>query len=86
MAHMKGIEPMEAGWLTRLVYWLVRRRFGKLTGKNRLIEPVKVAAHHPRLLRAMGQMEAGLERARSVPAELKLLASLQAAMLIGCPF
>jgi hypothetical protein len=83
---MKGIEPAEAGWFTRLVYWFVRRKFGQLTGKSRLIEPVQVAAHHPRLLRAMGQMEAGLEAARSVPAELKLLASLQAAMLIGCPF
>src|SRR5258708_770150 len=86
MAHLKGVEPVEAGWFTRLVYWFVRRKFGKLTGKNRLIEPVKVAAHHPRLLRAIGQMEGGLEGARSVPAELKLLASLQAARLIGCPF
>ncbi len=86
MARMKGVEPAEAGWFTRLVYWFVRRRFGSLTGKNRLIEPVKIAAYHPRLLRAMGQMEGGLEAARSVPAELKLLASLQAAMLIGCPF
>ena len=86
MAHMKGIEPAEAGWFTRLVYWFVRRKFGKLTGKNPLIEPVKVAVHHPRLLRAMGQMEGGLEAAGSVPTELKLLASLQAARLIGCPF
>ena len=37
MAHMKGVEPAEAGWFTRLVYWFVRRKFGKLTGKNRLI-------------------------------------------------
>ena len=86
MPHMKGVEPGEAGWFIRLVYWLVRRKFGKLTGKNRLIEPVKVAAHHPRLLRAMGQMEGGLEAARSLPVKLKLLASLQSAMLIGCPF
>jgi len=86
MPHMKGIEPTQAGLFTRLIYWFVRRKFGKLTGKNRLIEPVKVAAHHPRLLRAMGQMESGLEAAGSVPAELKLLASLKAAMLIGCPF
>ena len=86
MAHMKGVEPAEAGWLTRLVYWFVRRKFGKLTGKNRLIEPVKVAAHHPRLLKALARMEGGLEAARSVPTELKLLASLQAALLIGCPF
>ena len=86
MAYMKGVEPAEAGWFTRLVYWFVRRKFGKLTGKDRLVEPVKVAAHHPRLLRAMGQMEAGLQAARSVPAGLKRLVSLQAAMLIGCPF
>lgn len=86
MAHMKGVEPADAGWFTRLVYWFVRQKFGKLTGKNRLIEPVKVAAHHPRLLRAIGQMEGGLEAARSVPAPLKRLVSLHAAMLIGCPF
>ena len=86
MAHMKGVEPAEAGWFTRLVYWFVRRKFGKLTGKNRLIEPVKIAAHHPRLLRAIGQMESGLEAARSLPMKLKLLVSLQAARMIGCPF
>jgi len=86
MAFMKGLEPAEAGWMTRLVYWFVRRKFSKLTGKDRLIEPVKIAAHHPRLLRAMGQMESGQEAAHSVPLELKLLAGLQAAMLIGCPF
>jgi hypothetical protein len=86
MAHMQGVEPAEAGWLTRLVYWCVRRKFRTLTGKNRLITPVKVAAHHPRLLRAIGRMEGGLEAARSVPAELKRLATLEAALLIGCPF
>jgi len=86
MAYMTGVEPAQAGWFVRLVYWLVRRQFGKLTGKDRLVEPVKVAAHHPRLLRAMGQMEGGLGAARSVPADLKRLASLRAAMLVGCPF
>jgi hypothetical protein len=86
MAYMNGVEPAEAGWFTRLVYWFVRRKFAKLTGKDCLIEPVKIAAHHPRLLRAIGQAEGGLEAARSVPTELKRLASLHAAMLIGCPF
>jgi 4-carboxymuconolactone decarboxylase len=83
---MKGIEPAEAGWFTRLIYWFVRRKMGQLTGKNRLVEPVKVAAHHPRLLKALGQMESGQAAARSVPARLKMLASLQTSLLIGCPF
>jgi 4-carboxymuconolactone decarboxylase len=69
-----------------MVYWFIRRKFVKLTGKDRLIEPIKVAAHHPRLMRAIGQMEGGLDAAHSVPTELKLLASLRAATLIGCPF
>jgi len=86
MARLQGVEPTQAGWFLRLVYWLVRRKFAKLTGKDRLVEPVKIAAHHPRLLRAIGAMEAGLEAARTVRTELKRLASLRAAMQIGCPF
>ena len=86
MARMKGVEPHEAGWFTRLVYWLVKREVNKLTGKARLLEPIKITAHHPRLLRELGQMEGGQAAARSVPASLKSLASLQAATLVGCPF
>ncbi len=86
MAYMKGVEPAEAGWWTRLVYWFVRRNIGKVTGKGRLVEPVKILAHHPRLLRAAGQMEGGVEAAHSAPAPLKRLATLKASMLIGCPF
>jgi hypothetical protein len=86
MSYMQGIKPTEAGWFTRLVYWLMRRKLRKLTGKARLIEPITVAAHHPRLFRAIGQMEGGLAAAQTVPDELKLLASLRVATLIGCPF
>jgi 4-carboxymuconolactone decarboxylase len=86
MARIKGIEPQEAGWATRLIYWLVRRKIGKIAGQERVVEPVKIAAHHPRLLRAMGQMEMGQEAARTVPSELKTLASIKAATLVGCPY
>jgi hypothetical protein len=65
---------------------MVRRKMQKLTGHDRLIEPIKVTAHHPRLLKAMGQMEMGQEAAKSVPDRLKSLASIKAATLIGCPF
>lgn len=86
MARIQGLEPSEAGWLTRLTYWLVRRKIGKITDRKVLVEPVKITAHHPRLLRAMGQMEMGQEAARSMPASLKSLAGIKAATMIGCPF
>ena len=84
--RMKGVEPGEAGWFIRLVYWLVKREMRKLTGQARLVEPIKITAHHPRLLRALGQMEGGQAAAKSVPASLKALASIKAATLVGCPF
>ena len=86
MARMNGLEPQQAGWYTRLVYWLVRRGVGKLTGSSRLVEPVKITAHHPRLLKAYGQMEMGQGAATSVLASVKALASIKVATLVGCPF
>jgi len=65
---------------------VVQRKVGKLTGHSRLIEPIKIMAHHPRLLKALGRMEMGQEAARSVPARLKSLASIKTATLIGCPY
>jgi hypothetical protein len=86
MARIKGVEPHEANWFVRLLYWAVRRKMGKLVGEKRLIEPIQITAHHPRLLWAYGQMEMGQEAARSVPAALKDLASLRVSTLVGCPF
>jgi hypothetical protein len=59
---------------------MVKRRFG------RVIQPIRITAHHPRLLKAMGQMEMGQEAARTVDAALKALVDIKTAMLIGCPF
>jgi hypothetical protein len=86
MARMDGLASHRAGWYTRLVYWFVRRSVGKITGSSRLVEPVTITAHHPRLLKAFGQMEMGQAAATSVPDSLKALASIRAATLIGCPF
>ena len=80
MARIAGVEPERAGLFVRFVYWMVRRKLG------RVVLPIKVAAHHPRLLRSVGEMESGQMAARSVDAGLKSLASVKVAALIGCPF
>jgi hypothetical protein len=80
MARIKGVESRDAGWFTRFVYWMVKRKIG------RVIEPIRITAHHPRLLKAVGQMEMGQEAAHTVDAGLKALVSIKVATLIGCPF
>jgi hypothetical protein len=86
MARINGLEPREAGWVARCLYGMVRRKIGKITGSSRLVEPVKIMAHHPRLLVAYGQMEMGQESAHAVPVVLKSLAGMMAARMVGCPF
>ena len=86
MPRIDGIQPAKAGLFNRLVYWVAKRKIGKLTGRATVIEPVKMLAHHTRILLAYGQMESGMEKSRTVPERFKQLAMLRAAKLVECPF
>jgi 4-carboxymuconolactone decarboxylase len=80
MARIRGVEANQAGLVTRFLYWMTRRKLG------RVIMPFKVTAHQPRLLLAVGGMEMGQQALRSFDAKLKALAEIKAATLVGCPF
>jgi hypothetical protein len=80
MARIQGVESRQAGWFVRLLYFFTRRKLG------RVVLPIKINAHHPRLLWALAEMEQGQMAAKSVDAALKSLASVKVATLIGCPF
>jgi hypothetical protein len=80
MQRIAGIEPQQANLFTRFVYWMTKRQIG------RVIEPLKVTALQPRLLRASGQMEYAQRKMHSVDETLKALADIKVATLIGCPF
>ena len=80
MGRIEGLPAKNAGLVTRVFYWMTKRRLGKL------IEPITISAHHPRLLRAYGSMEMGQAAARSVDPSLKALIQVKVAMQIGCPF
>jgi hypothetical protein len=80
MARIAGIEAEQANPFTRFVYWMTKRKIG------RVITPVKITAHQTRLLRAMGEMEMGQLAMHSVDETLKALAGIKVAKMIGCPF
>lgn len=80
MARIRGVEANQAGFVTRFLYWITRRKVG------RVILPFKITAHHPRLLLSVGGMEMGQQALRTVDAKLKALAGIKTATLVGCPF
>jgi len=80
MPRIDGVDARRAGLFTRVVYFMTRRRLG------RVIEPIQIKAHHPRLLRAYVHMELGQQAADTLPGSLKALIDVRVAMLIGCPF
>ena len=84
MARIEGADPGKQGFFqgmfTRLIYWMTKRKVG------RVVMPVRIAAHHSKLLWGYGQMEQSLAGSRQVEEGLKNLAQLRVATLIGCPF
>ena len=84
MARIPGAKPSDQGWLsglfTRLVYSMTRRKLGKI------VAPVQITAHHPKILWGYGQMEQSLAGSRVAPSHRKHLAELRVATLVGCPF
>jgi hypothetical protein len=80
MARIPALESSQVNLFTRFIYWMTKRHIG------RVILPVKVSAHHPRILRGTGEMERAQLASHSIPETLKELASIKAAMLVGCPF
>src|SRR5258705_140480 len=66
--------------LTRIVYGMTKRKLGHL------VMPVRIAAHHSKILWGYGQMEQSLLGSQLVDAGLKDLAQLRVATLVGCPF
>lgn len=84
MARISGAPVNQGGPMTRLfrsiVYSMTRRRLG------RVIMPIQVTAHHPKIFWGYLQMERSQMGATLVDAKLKGLAELRVATLVGCGF
>ena len=51
-----------------------------------LLNPTKVLAHCPPILKAAAQLSASIEKSGRLPAELLPLIYLRVALINGCPF
>ena len=80
MSRGIGVPDREAGLRTRIIYWLVKRRLGRIP------LGVRIRARGPKLLELSGRMDVHIAKPESVPALLKELAQIKVAVMVGCPF
>ena len=81
LPHWEEVNP-----LLKLLFALIRFATAARTGKALLGAPMRAHAQHTGLFFGMAMMENAQDRASSVPAQWKSLASLRVATQIGCPF
>ncbi len=80
MERAAGLSGAEAGWITRVVYWAMRKRIGRVPKSKTL------AAHDLSTLLASTWMDAVGASAKTIPILLKELVQLKVAVMVGCPF
>ncbi len=80
MARLEGVSESSASLVTRFVYWMARRRLGKVP------QSLMVVSHHSWISRGYVGFELALDKSRLVDKRLKVLAEIKVATLIGCPY
>lgn len=80
MSRIQGVEAKDANWRTRILFWLIKRKLGRVSKIS------KIKAHWPKFLELTSRMDALVAAPGTVPDSLRELAQLKVAALVGCPF
>ena len=79
MARVEALTDGKAGFVSRVLFWIARRRLGRVS------EMWRVCAHVPGIHLGRGIFELLLERSALVDRRLRWLGVIKTAMLVGCP-
>jgi AhpD family alkylhydroperoxidase len=87
-AAVTRLSGRGAGLLSRVLLRAARRATAKMTGRSpeRMVEPLELYAHAPRLLLGYGLFEQATAALQRVPKQLKALAELKAAAMTTCEY
>jgi AhpD family alkylhydroperoxidase len=84
MPRIEGVPADKANPLVRIIYRMVRRELGRMTGKRELTPDIPVRAHRTSLLVGYGLFESTVARKPRVDAHLRGLVQLKSAVMQGC--
>jgi hypothetical protein len=80
MTRATGVSDREAGFRTHFIYWRIKRRLGRVSLGAR------IRARDPILLELAAKMDIHTAASLTTPANLKELAQIKVAVMVGCPF
>jgi AhpD family alkylhydroperoxidase len=88
MARITGVTGRQAGLRVQLAYFFTRRMLRQLAGRavQDGIEPLRVYAHVPGLLKGIGSLEQATARLHRLDKRTRALAELRAATLTQCEY
>ncbi len=88
MARIRAVSASEGGLRVKLAYFFTRRGLARLTGRapERMLEPLQMYAHLPRLLAAYGKLEQATAKLHRLDQRISDLAELKAATLTSCEY
>jgi hypothetical protein len=78
--RIKGIDPDNPPESVKQIFDRSRERY------RRVISPNLLMAHRPEILLAASGLGRAIDDSNTVEPRFKILASLRAAQMIGCPF
>ncbi len=80
MARLEGISDSQAGLVTKQVFNAAKRMLGRVP------DPLRLMAHCPPVMFAVGAFEMAWGKAKSVDPVLKDLCQLKVSQMVGCVF
>ncbi|MCV7199482.1 carboxymuconolactone decarboxylase family protein [Mycobacterium angelicum] len=88
MPRLTGISDRDANLGARIAFFFTKRRFKQMTGRQTatMLEPLRMYAHIPRLLRAYGRLEQAETKLDILSPRQRALAELKSATTARCEF
>lgn len=86
--RLTGVSDRDAGLGARIAFFFTKRRFKQMTGRETatMLEPLRMYAHVPRLLRAYGRLEQAEAKLDMLSPRQRALAELKSATTARCAF
>jgi 4-carboxymuconolactone decarboxylase len=88
MPRLAGVSDRDAPLGARIAFFFTKRRFKQMTGLQTatMLEPLRMYAHIPPLLNAIGRLEMTESKLDILSARHRALAELKAATTVRCEF